>query len=178
VLPNNKLLGPRWGARFPQLRAALEGADAALVAASVRDGTPLRLEVDGEPVELLPEEILVSTQPAAGLAVAADKLITVAVDATVTPELRAEGQAREIVRRVQDMRKNAGFEIADRITLYYQAQQGLKAVLQQWEAYIRLETLSTEWLESAPPEDAYVEEHKIDGESLTIGVRRNAVVSS
>ena len=68
-----------------------------------------------------PQEILVQTQPAAGLAVAADKLITVGIDAAITPELRAEGLAREIVRRIQDMRKNAGFNIEDRITTYYTA---------------------------------------------------------
>ncbi len=59
--------------------------------------------------------------PAEGLAVAADKLVTVAVDATITPELRAEGLAREVVRRIQAMRKEAGFDISDRITTYYQA---------------------------------------------------------
>jgi isoleucyl-tRNA synthetase len=84
----------------------------------VAAGLPVSLQVDGETIELAPNEILVSTQPAEGLAVAADKLITVAVDATLTPELRLEGLAREVVRRIQAMRKDAGFDIADRITYY------------------------------------------------------------
>jgi len=67
------------------------------VAASVSAGLPVPLELEGQSVELAPEEILVSTLPVEGLAVAADKLLTVAVDATVTPELRAEGLAREVV---------------------------------------------------------------------------------
>jgi len=78
-----------------------------VVAASVQAGQPVMLEVEDQTVELKPEEILVQTQPRPGLAVAADKLATVAVDAEVTPELRLEGLAREVVRRVQAMRKDA-----------------------------------------------------------------------
>ncbi|UCH59392.1 MAG: isoleucine--tRNA ligase, partial [Anaerolineales bacterium] len=116
VLPDNKLLGPRFGAQFPKVRAALAELDPAKVANAVSAGLPITLDVDGQRVELAPEEVLVQTQPAEGLAVASDKLATVAVDATLTPELKAEGLAREIVRRVQAMRKEAGFDIADRIT--------------------------------------------------------------
>ncbi len=96
VLPDNKLLGPRFGASFPKVRLALQSADPNAVAASVQAGLPVSLEVDGQTVELPPQEILVQTHPAEGLAVAADKLVTVAVDATLTPELRLEGLAREV----------------------------------------------------------------------------------
>jgi len=172
ILPDNKLLGPKWGAQFPKVRAALAAADPAAVAASVSDGLPVTLQIDGQAIQLAPTEILVNTQPAAGLAVAADKLVTVAVDAAVTPELRAEGLAREIVRRVQEMRKNAGFDIADRITTFYVASGILDEVMQTWGSYISAETLTTRLVKAAPPDDAYVEEHQIDGQSLTVGVRR------
>ena len=102
ILPDNKLLGPRFGARFPALRQALANADPYQVAVSVSAGLPVSLLVDGETVELAPDEILVNTQPAEGLAVAADKLITVAIDAAITPELRAEGLVRDLVRRRRD----------------------------------------------------------------------------
>ncbi len=85
VLPDNKLLGPKFGARFPQVKAALAQADPNKVAASVRAGLPVILEVADEPVELDPESILVSTEPLPGLAVAADKYITVGIDAALTP---------------------------------------------------------------------------------------------
>jgi isoleucyl-tRNA synthetase len=172
VLPNNKLLGPRFGAQFPNVRAALEKADAAQLAASVNGEQPVQIEVDGQMVELAPEEILVQTQPVEGLAVAADKIITVAVDADLTPELRAEGLAREIVRRVQAMRKEAGFNIEDRITTYYQAGDEMSRVMEAWSDYIRAETLSTKLVTGAPPEDAFKEVHKIDGAEVTLGVRR------
>ena len=172
VLPDNKLLGPRFGAAFPRLRQALLAADPNAVAASVLAGQPVTLELDGDPVELAPEEILVQTRPAAGLAVAADRYATVAVDAQVTPELHREGMAREVVRRVQAMRKSAGFDIADRITTYYEAESEFARVFQEWAAYIQAETLSTDLVAGAAPEGAYRETHDLDGERLSLGVMR------
>jgi len=172
VLPDNKVLGPRFGARFPAVRQALAAADPAELAARVQAGQPVRLAVDGEQVELEPHEILVQTQPVEGLAVAADKLVTVAVDATVTPELRAEGLAREFVRRVQAMRKQAGFQIEDRIQTYYQTSGVLAAVVVNWADTIRSETLSTELISGQPPQLAYTEDHTLDGETVRIGVLR------
>ena len=170
VMPDNKILGPKFGARFPKVRAALEALDPTLAAVNVRDGLPVNLHVDGEIIELAPIEILVQTQPAPGLAVAADKLITVAIDTTLTPELRAEGLAREVVRRIQAMRKEAGFNIEDRIATYYQAEGDLANVMQDLINYISTETLTTHLVADAPPAGAYVETYKIDGMALTVGV--------
>jgi isoleucyl-tRNA synthetase len=173
VLPDNKLLGPRFGAHFPAVKTALLHADPAWVAGNVSAGLPTQLDVDGETVELAPETILVSTEPAPGLAVAADKYLTVGIDATLTPELKTEGLAREVVRRVQDMRKKAGFNIEDRITTCYQAGGTLAEVFATWGEYIAAETLTTRMLNAPPVEGAYVEELKIDGESLLLAVKQN-----
>jgi isoleucyl-tRNA synthetase len=173
VLPDNKLLGPRFGAQFPRLRAALSAADPGAVAAAVQAGQPFSLELDGQPVDLQPQELLVSTRPASGLAVAADKLATVAVDAILTSELRAEGLAREVVRRIQAMRKDAGFEIADRITTYYQAQNEMAAVFVAWAEYIQAETLSTALVSGQAPSGAYAETQNVEGQALALAVRRN-----
>ncbi len=173
VMPDNKLLGPRFGALFPKVRAALSALDPAKVAESVAAGVPLVLDVEGQTVELSPGEVIVSSQPAEGLAVAADKLATVAIDAVVTPELKAEGLAREIVRRIQAMRKSAGFDIADRITTYYQTSGELATVFQLWEGYIKAETLTTRLVAGEPTESAYRELHTIEGLELTLGVQRN-----
>ncbi len=172
ILPNNKLLGPKFGRDFPKVRAALAALPPAEVAANVAAGEPVALEVNGQTVELSPEEILVHTEAPEGLAVAADKVLTVAVDTVITPELRAEGLAREIVRRIQAMRKNAAFDIADRITTWYQAPEELTQVFQTWGAYIQAETLTTELRSGEPPADAHTETHKIEGLKVTIGVKR------
>jgi isoleucyl-tRNA synthetase len=173
ILPDNQLLGPKYGARFPQVRQALIDKDPDEVVKAVRAGLNISLEVDGQAIELLPDEVIVNTEPLPGLAVAADRLITVAVDASLTPELRAEGLAREIVRRVQAMRKEAGFNIEDRITTYYQADDDLAAVFADWGDYIQAETLTTHLLADQPPPDAYSEAFTIDGSQLTLGVHRN-----
>jgi isoleucyl-tRNA synthetase len=173
LLPDNKLLGPKFGPQFPKVRAALAAADAASVASRVRAGLPVTLTVDGESVELAPEEILVQTQPAEGLAVAADKGVTVAVDAVITPTLHAEGLVREIVRRVQTMRKDAGFSIDDRITTCYVAEGELAEVMVAWGDYMRAETLTTDLVAGQPPADAYTEAHQIEGMSITLGVKQN-----
>jgi isoleucyl-tRNA synthetase len=172
LLPDNKLLGPRFGPKFPKVRAALGAADPTAVVQRLQAGLPVTLEVDGESVKLAPEEVLVQTQPAEGLAVAADKGVTVAVDAVITPELRSEGLAREVVRRVQTMRKEADFNIEDRITTWYVTEGELSQVMADWGDYIRSETLSTELMGGEPPADAYVETHKLEGVSIKLGVRR------
>jgi isoleucyl-tRNA synthetase len=173
VLPNNKLLGPKFGKDFPKVRAALADLDPADVAAKVAAEEPVTLEVNGESVALTTEEVLVSTEGAEGMAVAADKLVTVAIDTVLTPELKAEGLAREIVRRIQAQRKNADFNIEDRITTWYVAEGELAAVFAAWGEYIQAETLTTELVASLPPSEAFVEKHKVEGAEITIGVKQN-----
>ena len=173
VFPVNKLLGPKYGADFPKVRAALNELDPDEVAAKVTAEEPVTLDVDGESVTLEPEEIMVKTEAGEGLSTAEDNLLTVAIDTTITPELRAEGLAREIVRRVQAQRKEADFNIEDRITTWYQAEAELAEIFEQWGEYIKDETLTTELIAGDPSEGAYVETHEIDGQNITIGVRQN-----
>ncbi|GAB4529098.1 MAG: isoleucine--tRNA ligase [Anaerolineae bacterium] len=173
LLPDNKLLGPKFGPQFPKVRAALAEVDPAPLVRRLRAGLPITLQIDDQSLELAPEEVLIQTEPAQGLAVAVDKGVTVAVDAVITPELRAEGLAREVVRRVQTMRKEADFNIDDRITTWYTAGGELAEVMQTWSEYIRAETLSTGLVAGEPPADAYTETHKIEGAPVRLGVRRN-----
>jgi isoleucyl-tRNA synthetase len=173
VLPNNKKLGPRFGARFPDVRAALEAANMEEVVGKVQAKLSVDLELNGETITLEPDELLVQTKPVVGLITAEDKLITVALDAEITSELRIEGLAREIVRRVQAMRKNAEFNIEDRITTYYDVETEMSEVFQSWGDYIKAETLSIELVSGDPPDSAYTENHKIEDQSLTLGVTRN-----
>jgi len=173
VFPDNKKLGPRFGALFPKVRTALEAADAGEVVAKVQAKLSIDIEINGETVTLEPDEILVQTKPVAGLITAEDKQVTVALNAEITSELRIEGLAREIVRRVQAMRKNAEFNIEDRITTHYVVEADLSEVFQSWGDYIKAETLSTELVSGDPPASAYIENHKIEGQTLTLGVIQN-----
>ncbi|MFQ5613940.1 MAG: isoleucine--tRNA ligase [Anaerolineae bacterium] len=173
VLPNLKVLGPRLGKLVPAARKALEEADAAQIVASVSAGQTVTLDLEGRPLELAPDEVLVQTQPAEGLAVAADRVVTVAVDTAITPELAAEGLAREIVRRVQNMRKEAGFNIEDRITIYYQAEGTVHHVMEDWGSYIKAETLATAIEHRLIPEKAFQKKEELDGGTVMLGVARS-----
>ena len=172
VLPDNKQLGPRFGAKFPKVRAALSAMDPSAVVKTLQSGAPLKLEIDDEPVELAHEDVLIHTQPAEGLAVSADKGVTVAIDAVITPALRAEGLAREVVRRIQTMRKDAGFSIDDRIATFYQTQGELADVMETWREYIMAETLTTNMVSAPVPTGAYSERFVVDGLEVTLGIRR------
>ncbi|MBI1881528.1 MAG: class I tRNA ligase family protein, partial [Chloroflexi bacterium] len=174
VLPNLKLLGPKLGKQLPAVRQAIEAAHAAELAAKVQAGEAVTLTVDGQTVELAAEELLIQTQPAEGLAVAADKVITVGVDMVITDELAAEGLARELVRRIQNMRKDAGFDIADKIVVYYQAEGAVHAVFKQWADYIKAETLATEIDHQLIPEAAFQRKEKVDSLDVMLGVKRVA----
>jgi isoleucyl-tRNA synthetase len=129
---------------------------------------------DGGPaVELLPEEIEVRIHGREGYAVVEEKGIVVAVDVTLTPELAREGLARDLVRRVQALRKEAGFQIDDRIVTYCDADEELSAIVEEWGDYIQAETLSQELVSGPMP--ATVDQQvslKLGGHPLTLGVRR------
>ncbi len=174
LLPDNRALGPKFGARFPKVRAALAQTDAVRAVATLRAGKHLVLDVDGQTVELAPNEVLVTPQPRAGFAVKAEGAYVVALDTTVTPELRAEGLAREFVRHVQDLRKSAGFEIEDRIVTHYAASDGLSRAVRAHAKYIQSDTLSVKLVAGIAPEGAAKVEDEFDGESVEIGIVKSA----
>jgi isoleucyl-tRNA synthetase len=176
LLPN--LLGPKHGKRYPLLRQAIAKmtvADTGALARRFQGGLSAAQELaDGGPaVELLPEEVEVRLQGREGYAVAVEKGIVVAVDVTLTPELTREGLARDLVRRVQTLRKEADFQLDDRIVTYYDAGDELGAVVAEWGDYIRAETLSLELVAGPVPGDVHCQESfKLEGYPLTLGVKK------
>ena len=106
------------------------------------------------------------------ISTAEDAGSAVALDTDITPELADLGLARELVHRLQTMRKNAGFDIADHIATYYQGSDELVRIMETHSGYVRQETLSRELIEGSPPAGAYVEEQKIAGEVITLAVER------
>jgi len=172
LLPDNKVLGPRFGKRFPALRAALAALDPLAAVKRLQAKLALLLEVEGEQVELAPDEVLVQEEPREGLAVASERDVTVAVDIVLTSELVNEGLAREVVRRVQSLRKEADFNLDDRIRTTYQAEGELAEAIEAWREFIAAETLSVELAIGAPAEGAFVGEDQVGGRTLKLGISK------
>ena len=109
-----------------------------------------------------------------GAALAEDESgLAVGLDTRITPELADEGLAREIVHRIQNLRKAAGFDIADRIVVYYEGWDRLQEVFERHGAYVREETLAEELVRTAaPPPDAATEEQRVDGQTVRLAVKR------
>jgi isoleucyl-tRNA synthetase len=95
-----------------------------------------------------------------------------AISPEISPELLAEGVAREVVRRLQTMRRSAGFDIADHITTYYQGEAYIRQVMADFADYIKQETLSRELVEGVPREGVFTESHKLSGYDISLGVKR------
>jgi isoleucyl-tRNA synthetase len=110
--------------------------------------------------------------PRAGCVLAEDAGYMVAVVTEITEELRQEGLVRELVRRIQTMRKEADFRIEDSIATYYQASPALDAVIQSWKEYIQQETLSKRLVSGAAPTGAFAQTHDLDGEGIKVAILR------
>ncbi len=151
--PNLKTLGPKFGKGLAAISKALPGL-AAKVLAPLRRGESVTLSIDGTDFLLAPEDVLVSTQQAADWVAADDRGVQIALSLVITPELQREGMARDFVRQVQQLRKDADLEIEDRIRGSYATENAvvIQAVT-EWADYIRSETLADSiTLEAHSPE--------------------------
>ncbi|MCS6889096.1 MAG: isoleucine--tRNA ligase [Chloroflexus sp.] len=177
--PNLRLVGKKFGKLVPALTAALRdlsGDAARAVAQAVEAGQPVRLPVDGQELELLAEEVLVESSAPEGYAVAEADGMLVALNTTVTEELRLEGAARDLVRYVQDARKSAGLAISDRIQLFLSSVDEadlLAATLAKHGDYVKNETLAVELTVGTPPAAAYTETDEFGDGTVTVGIVRN-----
>ena len=170
--PLPKQLGQKYGSMFPALQKAILAADAEAGAKALLAGRPLTVTVEGQEYDILPEEVEVHANAKAGFAVASEGAYLAALVTDLTPELVREGLAREFVRRVQDLRKQAGLEVADRIRLFVTATPGLKEAIEVNKDYIITETLTVELNFAAPPAGAATAEDEFDGEKVKVGLEK------
>ncbi|HAZ31497.1 MAG TPA: isoleucine--tRNA ligase, partial [Dehalococcoidia bacterium] len=168
IKPNLTSLGPRYGRELPRISAALAELDPREVVSQARTGSEVQVCGYG----LLPEDILISTRARPGYAIAGDGGYMVGISTEISSDLADEGLARELVHRLQTMRRSSGFDIADYIQTYYQGGASMQQVMKHFASYIKQETLSRELTEGAPPDGAYLEQHKIDGNEVILAVKR------
>jgi isoleucyl-tRNA synthetase len=174
VTPNPKSLGPKVGPRLKEVTAALAKPEtAAEVARKALAGEPCELVLPGGAVTLEPGDVFVQARAAEGWAGVEDRGTQVALDARITEELAQEGMAREVVRFVQQARKGAGLEMEDRIVLYLGTDaERLRKAIETHRSYIGNETLVGEWASQPLGEGAHRADVKVDGQPLTIELRK------
>jgi isoleucyl-tRNA synthetase len=168
--PNYRALGPRFGKKMPQVAAAVESLDATTVAATLRQGGSVGINVDGKEHPLGPEDVQLVLQPLEGYQVERSGTHAVALDLAVDEELRREGLAREVVHAVQAARKAAGLNVEDRISLELGGDPELLEAARAHEDYVTGETLATTLSYDGADPDAY--EATIEGRELLVGVAR------
>ena len=170
VKPQLKTLGPRYGKLLPKINQYLagEGVGNAVVAAHNR-GESYKFDIDGTEISLAAEDVLVSTEENAGFVTVTEHDLSVVLDTNLTPELIEEGFVREIVSKVQTMRKEAGFEVTDHIVLSHHGNSLIEGIFARHGAEITADTLADSIkLGSA----GYVKDWEINGESVTLGVEK------
>jgi len=174
IRPNYRALGRRFGQSTPAVAAAIEAADAAGLAASLESAGSAVLDVGGDSVRLATGDVLVTQVPRSGWAVAAGNGETVALDVVITPELRAEGLAREVVRTIQDARKNAGLEVSDRIALRLSATgTDLAAAIDAYGPMISADVLAADYAAGQADDPGSYPWKHVDSElGLTFWFRR------
>ncbi|GAB3982158.1 isoleucine--tRNA ligase [Actinoallomurus acanthiterrae] len=174
VKPNFRELGKRFAKQTPKVAAAVTAAEPAGLVHALRDSGSVTVEADevGK-VELTPDDVIVTERPRSGWAVESAAGETVALDLTVTPELRRAGLVREVIRLVQEARKNTGLDISDRIDLWWRTSDAeLAAALREHGDEVAGEVLASTWQDGEPDADLTpVQDEEL---RLTFWLRRSA----
>ncbi|MBN1998216.1 isoleucine--tRNA ligase [candidate division KSB1 bacterium] len=167
-----KKLGPKFGKDLQAIRQKLADTPADLVVKNVRARINTEVPLDGRTVQLEPDDIVVNIKARENFVVQDFDGNLIGLDTFLTQDLLFEGLARDLVRQIQELRKEADFEMNDRITLYYQAPEEITKVFQKHVDYIKTETLSTV-IESSLDQADVVKDVKIGGKTVKLGVKKN-----
>ena len=170
VKPQLKTLGPRYGKILPKINAYLagEGIGNAVVAAH-NAGENYKFDIEGTQVLLSREDVLVSTEQSAGFVAVSEHDLSVVLDTNLTPELIDEGFVREIVSKVQTMRKEAAFEVTDHIALYHEGSERIENIFAKYGTEIASDTLADSIAKGTA---GFTKEWDINGETVTLGVKK------
>lgn len=170
IKPQFSTLGPKYGARLPEIRTALTKLDGMAARKQLNETGELVLPLAGGEVRLAVADVSISTEQHEGSYAVSDDDRTVVLDIRITEELRAEGFVREAISKLQAMRKEGGVEVTDHVQVTYQASRYADQVLQKNRRYIMNEVLAVQ-LEAAEPK-GYVKEWDVNGETVTFAVEK------
>lgn len=171
IKPNLPRIGKQYGKLIPVIRKALEEADGGAIASAAASGDTFDIVVGDQTITLEGQDVLIETSSAEGYACAEDSGFLTALDTTLNEELIQEGYARELVRSIQDARKQAGLEVSDRITLGVSGSKAVETALIKHRDYVMSETLATRW-EVGQENPLYSAKRELDEDHWTIEISR------
>jgi len=169
--PQLKTVGPKFGKQVGEIRNALTGLDGNAAMDEINETGKLHLELPGGAVDLDKEDLLIETAQVEGFESMSDHGITVVLDLHLDQELLEEGFIREIVSKIQTMRKEAGFEVMDMITIYLNGNDKLEKLVSDKKQMLLTDVMATDVVTGSM--DGHSKEWDINGETVTIGVKKN-----
>ncbi|MDY5647723.1 MAG: isoleucine--tRNA ligase [Lachnospiraceae bacterium] len=170
--PQLKTVGPKYGKLLGGIRGYLSSLDGNKAMDELNEKGSLTFEVNGQEVVLTQEDLLIDMAQMEGYVSEGDNSMTVVLDTNLTPELVEEGFVREIISKIQTMRKEAGFEVMDRITVSHAKNEKLAGIFERNDETIRSEVLADAIVSGTT--DGYVKEWSINGEQVELGVKKNS----
>ena len=168
--PQLRTVGPKYGKLLGGIRQALTDINGTAAMNELRSNGVLKLDINGNDVELTEEDLLIETAQTEGYVSESDGETSVVLDTNLTPELIEEGYVREIISKIQTMRKEAGFEVMDKIVVYAHGNDKIQDVMKAHEDEIKSEVLADEMVLGET--DGYVKEWNINKEAVTMGVKK------
>ena len=168
--PQLRTVGPKYGKLLGGIRQALTDINGTAAMNELRTNGVLKLDINGNNVELTEEDLLIETAQTEGYVSESDGETSVVLDTNLTPELIEEGFVREIISKIQTMRKEAGFEVMDKIVVYAHGNDKIQDVMKAHEDEIKSEVLADEMVLGET--DGYVKEWNINKETVTMGVKK------
>jgi len=169
IKPNLPVLGKPYGKLIPGIKKAIGAMNQMQLAQTINKGDIVTINVNGTEIELNSERLLVTMQGLEGHAFAGEGEMGVVLDTNITEELKEEGNVREVLSKIQNMRKESGFEVADKIKLYVSGNEMLQNIILKFEEQIKRDTLSVEVVYNSKREYNTV---KINGEDLELAVEK------
>ena len=169
--PQLRTLGPKYGKLVPKIGAALGEADGTALMNELKANGKVKLVIDGTEVELEESDLLIDTAQKEGHVSVENNGVTVVLDTSLSEDLIEEGFVREIVSKIQTMRKEAGFEVLDRIVVYHKDSEKVSGVIERNKESIMGDVLALEMTEGEG--EGYTKEWNINGEKVTLTVKKN-----
>ena len=170
--PQMRTLGPKYGKLLGRIGQHLKEMDGNDVVDAFNRGENVSFTLDGTEVTLSKDDVLTEATQKPGFSAQMEGEVTVVVDCNLTPELIAEGYQREMISKLQTMRKDAGFEVSDRIEVTYEAGDELAAAIEAGRDFIMQSVLATTFARGAAPEGAVSQEWDLNGKKAVLSVRK------